>query len=173
LARDFISEAFETEYNNLKHGFRVKSGGSYFALGVEDTLGVPAPPERMRMFAKSDFGSTFLVAQKLRDRQLTFGSTSLHWNPHRLARRIPLAVRCIENVIRYLTFLNDNATAEYVVIPLTTQEVEEVLAIHSRNFRWTWNGRVSAEEVPDLSADEIPSRYKPVTFRPVRSSDDS
>jgi hypothetical protein len=171
LAGDFIQADFDREYNSLKHGLRVQSGGSYFALGIEDTPGVPAPPERMRMIAQSDFGSTFLIAQKLKARQFAFGHTSVNWNPHAFVKRIPLAVVCMQNVIACLKMMNGAAEGECSLSLLTEEIVDEALSIPSRSFRFTLDATVAPDEVPDLSADEILSRYNPVTGGPTRASD--
>src|SRR5215217_3441839 len=67
FASDFLNENFDREYNSIKHGSRAKMGGFYFALGLEDVPGVPAPPERMQAMANSVFGSSFFVPDRLHD----------------------------------------------------------------------------------------------------------
>src|SRR6185503_532291 len=69
FAMDLLDENLRNEYNSMKHGLRVSMGGFYFAVGAEETRGVPAPPDRMMVMAQSEFGSSFLVPEQLHDKR--------------------------------------------------------------------------------------------------------
>ena len=46
------------ENNSIKHGFRARPGGFVLRVGLEETPGVPAPPEAMKTIGASKHGSS-------------------------------------------------------------------------------------------------------------------
>ncbi len=77
LASDYLREDFDTEYNNIKHGFRVSPGGFSFAMGTQEELGVPA--KEMVVIGESKYGSTFFVPKKI-------GSSNTHFRIKYMSR---------------------------------------------------------------------------------------
>jgi hypothetical protein len=59
LARDLVSEVYADEYNSIKHGLRLRSGGFTFRMGLEEEPGKPAPEEAMQTVAHSDTGTSY------------------------------------------------------------------------------------------------------------------
>jgi len=60
-------EKHRWEYNSIKHGLRATHGRFALAFGIEETPGVPAPPEKMEMIGYSRDASFFDVAKPLRN----------------------------------------------------------------------------------------------------------
>ena len=67
FAHDFSDEKGTEEYNSIKHGFRIKTGGFHLGIAREDTPGIPAPLERMQLLGGSDFGSSFFIPERIDD----------------------------------------------------------------------------------------------------------
>jgi hypothetical protein len=61
----FADERHRWEYNSIKHGLRATHGRFALAVGIEETPGVPAPPENMRIVGYSRDASFFNVARSL------------------------------------------------------------------------------------------------------------
>ncbi len=101
FAREFLDETARAEYNAIKHGNRVIPGGFDLALGVEESVGVPARPESMVSMGGSRFGSTFFQPEKVRDSKLHLRTrrVSVNWSPKSMGQRIVLASLSISNVI--------------------------------------------------------------------------
>jgi hypothetical protein len=161
LAHDVLDESFEDEYNSLKHGLRVRSGEWYFALGREDVPGIPAPPERMRVMSSSRFGSTFLRALPLQRYQWVFEEQRVNWNPVVIARRIPLIVGSIENVISLLKHVNGVPLDELSVTFFDAEAVSNALIDPNPSSfsRLSTRPHVSSESIPQVSRDEILSSF--------------
>lgn len=103
FASDFLNKHHELEYNSIKHGLRARLGGFYLALGAEDTPGVSAPPEQMRVVGSSEFGSSFFFPEKLHDaRNFTVSHQSLNWNPENFLYGLKLISISIGDVISFL-----------------------------------------------------------------------
>jgi hypothetical protein len=102
-----LDEKLDGEYNSIKHGFRVKLGGFYLAMGAEDVPGVAPPPERMKVFANSQFGSSFFGTERLGDKR-NFGVSheSVNWNPENYIYALHLISMSIGNLISFLKVLN-------------------------------------------------------------------
>jgi hypothetical protein len=110
-AADFLSDLSDTEYNSIKHGFRVRSGGFYAALGLEEQPGVPALPENMRLFGRSDFGSSFLTPQSISNSKddkhhIRLKRQRLNWNPEDMLYGLHLITMSLNNIISCLKVLN-------------------------------------------------------------------
>ncbi len=108
LASDFLDETSIHEYNSIKHGLRLRAGGFSLALGREETPGVPAPAENMRLWAKSEYGSSFLVSEKFGQMKhhIHFVHHAHNWNPEDLVWGIHLVSISISNVLSALKILN-------------------------------------------------------------------
>lgn len=108
LASDFIKQDFTDEYNSIKHGLRVKSGGFSLAIGREDVPGVHAPAERMQLIGKSNYGSSFNVLEKIGkyDFHQQSKRSSRNWSPTDFAWALHLVSTSISNVIACLRVLS-------------------------------------------------------------------
>lgn len=104
LAKDFLDDRARAEYNALKHGNRVAAGGFTLAIGLEETPGVPAPPEAMQSFGGSRFGTTFFVSERVGDskQHIRTRRTSVNWTPDALVQRLVLISMSIANVVAAL-----------------------------------------------------------------------
>jgi hypothetical protein len=111
LAGDFLSDKAGREYNSIKHGFRVRPGGFSLALGIEEQPGIPAPPKKMRLIGKSNFGSNFLIPEtigtKTTDKHhFRLKRYSLNWNPQDMLYGLRLIAMSLSNIIAYLKVTN-------------------------------------------------------------------
>lgn len=111
LARDFLDEHHITEYNSLKHGFRVAAGGFTLRIGEEPEYGVRPPEEAMRTIGSSAFGTSYYEPQPV----VEGGSTkphfrirhaALNWPAEAMGLRLQLIAWSINNVVGGLRCLN-------------------------------------------------------------------
>lgn len=110
MATEFLSEHHTSEYNSIKHGFRVRSGGFELAIAQQDTPGTQPPPDAFKPLGKSDFGSMFFRVEPLTrtkgDRSLTVAEHSVNWSLERTVLLYQLAYISINNVVSALRSLN-------------------------------------------------------------------
>ena len=108
LASDFVKQDFTDEYNSIKHGLRIQSGGFSLAIGREDEPGIPAPADRMQLIGKSKYGSSFNVLEKIGEHNFHQQSkiTSRNWSPIDIAWALHLVSISISNVVAALKILN-------------------------------------------------------------------
>jgi hypothetical protein len=104
LAREFISEDFTEEYNSIKHGLRIRSGGFSFAFGKQDARGVRVKSKNMHLLGRSDFGSSFLTFRKLGEKSphYQFSRRYRNWNPESMLLSLRLISVSINNIISNL-----------------------------------------------------------------------
>lgn len=113
FSSDFLNEMHISEYNSIKHGFRASPGGFGIAVGLEETPGVQAPPEKMHMVGRSEFGSSFLSIKEIDGVPCTKSHPNFHvvrksinWVPENLAHGLVFISMSINNVLSYLKILN-------------------------------------------------------------------
>jgi hypothetical protein len=105
FAHDFTDGAHSDEYNSIKHGLRVRSGGFHFAVAMEDNPGEPAPADRWKSLGGSDFGSTFYRFEPLLgepNKHNIRGKASMHnWNPENYLNGLSLLSVSLQNVLSF------------------------------------------------------------------------
>jgi hypothetical protein len=120
LSRDFLDEEFRNEYNSIKHGCRIKSGGFSISVGLEDIPGVAASKDKMKPLGSSEFGSSFFLAQKIkgnilgRDPNFKTRRLSLNWNAESNAHALVLISCSIHNVKSFLQHINHVKEVSFV-----------------------------------------------------------
>ena len=108
FATDFLNSDFLQEYNSIKHGLRVRSGGFQIAIGVQDEPGKPAPPERVRLLGKSDYGTSYFTVDRFDSAKHHIRLTrhSRNWHPEDFGWGLHLISMSIANVLSALKILN-------------------------------------------------------------------
>lgn len=162
FASDFLHKQHELEYNSIKHGLRAKLGGFYFALGAQDTAGVPAPPERMRVIGSSEFGSSFFVPERLHDaRNFSVRYQSLNWFPLNFVYALKLISVSINNIIAFLKIFHG--------VPATDVEFSWLSDDATYDEPWSrstgitsfgLNSPITEQAITSLTKDEILSVYE-------------
>lgn len=119
FAVDFLDKAFVREFNSIKHGLRVRSGGFKFRVGIPDEPGVPPPPEKMIELTSSDFGSGYFNSEKI-------GTLSHHvrlrgelrnWELDSIAWGLQMAAISIKNVQSSLCAINSGGSQIAFIAP--------------------------------------------------------
>lgn len=110
LSNELTDQTVVDEYNSLKHGFRVKSGGFALAVGVESKPGVVPPSSNMHFLGQSNYGATFFRIENLwpeqRNRSIRSRRTSVNWSIERVALTLQLTHMSINNVVSALKIIN-------------------------------------------------------------------
>ncbi|BBN90236.1 hypothetical protein [Azospira sp. I09] len=111
LAAHYLKEEYIAEYNGIKHGFRIRSGGFGLRVGRESEYGVPPPPEAMKTIGYSKFGSSFLTLEKVpvdekQNRSYRSRKMSLNWSAEQVALLLQLVSMSLGNVISALKIVN-------------------------------------------------------------------
>jgi hypothetical protein len=110
LAHEYADQNHVDEYNSLKHGFRVRSGGFAVAIGLEHEYGVPPPEDEMQLIGQSDFGTSFFRIEPIEnskgDRNLRSRRTSVNWKIEKVILLAQLVSMSINNVVSALKIVN-------------------------------------------------------------------
>lgn len=110
LAHDFLDDKNIDEYNSLKHGFRVRSGGFSLAIGLQHERGTPPPKDEMKSLGGSEHGTKFLRLEPIggikKSRNLRSRKVSLNWKVERIALQLQLVCMSITNIISALKIAN-------------------------------------------------------------------
>jgi len=169
FASDFLNENFDREYNSIKHGSRAKFGGFYFALGLEDEPGVPAPPERMQAMANSVFGSSFFVPDRLKDnRNFTVSHQALNWVPGNYVDALHLISASIHNAVAFLRIMHGVPQTEVPFAYYTEDESYQLPWSRSTGMTGLrWNSQIPEKAIEPLTKEDILSVYRRIRINEV------
>ncbi len=110
LADEFVDQSHVEEYNSLKHGFRVRSGGFSLAIGLEHEYGVPPLDSEIQLLGQSDFGTSFFRVEPIGNgkgnRSLRSRRTSVNWKIENVILVAQLVSMSISNVVSALKIAN-------------------------------------------------------------------
>lgn len=111
LAAHYLKKENLEEYNGIKHGFRIRSGGFGLRVGLEHEYGVSPPPEEIKTIGYSEFGSSFLTLEKVptdekSNRSYRSRKKSLNWSAEQVAMLLQLVSMSLSNVIAALKIVN-------------------------------------------------------------------
>lgn len=110
LAQEFCDSNNIDEYNCIKHGFRVRSGGFALAVGLEHEYGVAPPENEMKIIGSSEHGSTFFKIETIgsakKNRSIRSKRTSVNWKFEKIALLVQLVAMSITNVVSALKIAN-------------------------------------------------------------------
>ena len=67
MLSEYDRDDHRAEYNSIKHGLRARHGRSAIAFGLQESIGIPASKESMRMLSDSRDGSHFLAIQPFKN----------------------------------------------------------------------------------------------------------
>lgn len=150
LAREFLNEDLQCEYNSLKHGGRVIPGGMHLSIGTEHEFGVSPPDSEMHPLGGSDYGSTYYVPEKIgrRDKadNLLVHEHTRNWNPANLLGRLCLISFSLNNIVSACRIANGEAPEELrFTNPSRMVPFEEVSSDIPGVLGWQRHGSVSSE----------------------------
>lgn len=84
LSIEFLDPNHRDEYNAIKHGFRLQSGGFAFSFAPEDGTGKPPSDDKFTLLGSSDTGSSFLRVKRSdssrKNRSLIAERVHLNWS---------------------------------------------------------------------------------------------
>lgn len=110
LASEFLVDAHIDEYNSIKHGFRIRSGGFSIAIGLEHENGVSPPQDEMKYLGNSEHGTTIIklepTSPRKGERSYRSRRHSLNWRVERTALLLQLASMSINNIASALKISN-------------------------------------------------------------------
>jgi hypothetical protein len=157
FAHDFLDESSVREYNSIKHGLRIRSGGFKLHIGILEEPGVPPPEDKMMEVTNSDFGSSYLNSEKLGtwSHHLHLEGEFRNWNPESLFWGLELAAMSITNVQSVLKARNGNGSEAPFRCPENLSDFGK------------WKGFVSATE-PEIEI--LPEFIHPFTKEDILSN---
>ena len=168
FAKDFLDDKLIAEYNNIKHGFRVRPGGSSFWVGPEDIPGVPAPPEKMSYLGGSDFGSSFFVSEGIGDEidkrnptHFRLKRPALNWDPECLVYGLKLISMSLNNILAFLKVVNGTDAESVKLIYPDNESYFEAPWQPSQGISSSEiNPIIREEDIVRFSKDEILRVYR-------------
>ena len=142
LANDFSKDSFGKEYNSIKHGLRVKSGGFQLAIGKETTPGVRASSKKMVSLGKSKYGTTYYTIEKFNKYNFRLRHSSQNWQLENFYYGLILLSYSLQNVLAFLKIVNG----------IKPEDVEFSWPIDDKLFKIPWE---KSPEVISMSMDNI------------------
>lgn len=116
MAQEYLDEKNIDEYNSLKHGFRVRSGGFSLAIGKQAEKGVRVSVDEMASLGGSQYGASYFkletVGETKNNRSLRSRKVSLNWSVEKVALQLQLICMSITNIVSALKIINDVDASE-------------------------------------------------------------
>ena len=168
FAKDFLDDKLIAEYNNIKHGFRVRPGGFNVLVGPEDVPGVPPPPEKMSYLRGSDFGSSFFKSEGIGN-EIDKGNPthfrlkrhSLNWDPKCLIHGLNLISLSLNNILAFLKSVNGADTESIKLLyPQDESYFEAPWQLSQDILSSEINPTIREEHIVRFSKDEILEVYQ-------------
>lgn len=146
FAIEFVKEFFNKEYNSIKHGLRLKSGGYYLAFTYRPK---EAETSMTHVLAQSEFGSSFGVKKEIPGKKNHFSISKVNtsWDPENMYWGIKLASKSINNIISALK----------IFLGVSPEDVRFAWPSDLSIFEKPWSnsnmGCISSEMVSDVPVD--------------------
>lgn len=163
FAEDFLEDGAQEEYNNLKHGLRVKPGGFRLAVGRQASAGVPAATEAMVSLGGSEFGSSAFQRVRLGEEGRHYRLHRMHrnWDPVLLAARLHILALSVENLIGFARILNgEDPTTVKFTWPDPLEAFDQALSVQPGVSSFSMDTVVVPEDIHAFSDNEILGRYE-------------
>jgi len=111
FAHEFLDDLHVAEYNSIKHGFRVLSGGSVLRIGRQSSYGVSALESEMQTMGASPHGVNFSTVVPIpsvasRSPHVRLMHQRLNWRAESMAQSLQLISWSLNNVAGLLRVLN-------------------------------------------------------------------
>jgi hypothetical protein len=118
LANAYLDEKNTSEYNSLKHGFRISPGGFALSVGIEHQYGVPPPAAEMQTIGGCKHGSAFYILERVaKSRSLIAKQISLNWRIESVVTLLELISMSIQNIVSALKLVNGLRDGIKFVVP--------------------------------------------------------
>ncbi|MEZ7890170.1 MAG: hypothetical protein QMC67_00335 [Candidatus Wallbacteria bacterium] len=102
IAKDFLNQRFNEEYNNIKHGFRIVHGGHYLKIGES--------ADKLINLGGSKYGSTVYRVEYLKNsskKVFHLRRMNFNWDVSHYVNKIELLSISINNVINFVRLLHN------------------------------------------------------------------
>ena len=167
LSKMALDEDFIDEYNSIKHGFRISSGGFALAVGLEQTYGQAPPPEEMQLLGRSEFGRSFLTIGAAReekgDRNLISKRVALNWSIEQTVALLHLVSMSLKNVVSALKIRNGLKGSECRFHRPVDEKDFDVPWNYSPTVpRMSFNEVIPVEEIPPLSRKDLITDFRAI-----------
>lgn len=167
LAAEFQDKKSSDEYNNIKHGLRIQSGGVHVAMGEEREFGVSPPPENFISMGGNDFGTSFSTLDKICQDGVPNGKyhfcvrkNSVNWDPEIIGIRVRLISNSIKNILSFLEILNGvNPETVKFSWPQDLSIFEEAWKSQSGVSNFNVAPIINQEDIQIFNKDEILAIY--------------
>ena len=162
LASDFVDEKRIAEYNDLKHGLRVSSGGFFLSVGTEHEYGVPPPAEEMKGMGGSVWGTRSFSVESLggkRQKHFWLREQHLNWLPVNHLHGLHIIAWNLQNVLAWLQIYLGREGAKFTY-PADPTAYEAPWALSSGVNSFNVDHPVPLEAIRDISDEEILAAYQ-------------
>ncbi|WP_105199857.1 hypothetical protein [Pseudoalteromonas sp. T1lg10] len=109
LANEFLKSVHHDEYNSIKHGLRIRSGGT--ALDIATSMEGAFSEKKFEPYIYSENGTTTLklerISSKDDERSLRVTRSSVNWSAQKTALILQLVIYSIHNVVAKLKSINE------------------------------------------------------------------
>ncbi|MDR3611889.1 MAG: hypothetical protein P4L27_15065 [Ignavibacteriaceae bacterium] len=154
FANDYLDQNIRSEYNSVKHGFRVRPGGFSATMKSPET-GKDIP------LSQSEFGSMFYTEENIKGEknQYTLRSHALNWNPENNFYGIHFVSLLINNLLLYLKRLNNIKTDGLIYKTVSKEQVNLPWGKMSGSASFSIGFSMKVELIDPINKDEILSMY--------------
>jgi hypothetical protein len=153
LARTYLNEKFNNEYNIIKHGIRFTPGGFDFKFNLgKDVEG----KSNSVTFQGSKFGTTYFLKESIQRYNYKLISQSRNWDPNIISKHIQLITLSIKNIVAWLIAINEKKVEGLVYsLPGTENDFDKFTIKYDGVFDMSLKLEIKDEDINPYSKEQI------------------
>jgi hypothetical protein len=157
FAEIFLDEKSVAEYNSIKHGRRIGTGGYSLTVGPADHSRVPPNPEDMKLIGTVGYAHSFLTVETVggikANPNIGVNRNTLAWNPRAHCVALRMISYSIQNILVLIKRANNYDVSKLQIIIPQEMEIFEKPFENLPNIPFmSWNLKMN------ISNDDLPSR---------------
>jgi hypothetical protein len=161
FATDFLDDKFKAEYNSIKHGFRIHSGGYTFSIGPETKPDEEPDWSKFHVMGHSEFGSTYYIPERLESTpNYVMHQWSKNWDPERVFYSLLMISVSLQNLIIFLRKYNGDEEVLSYMTPNDEAFFDKSIMPGINTGGSGHKSRIAVKNIPLLTKEYISSLYE-------------
>lgn len=168
LAEEFLEPSEADEYNSLKHGFRVSSGGFKIEFAMQREDGNSPSEEDFRTLGSSVYGSSHFkidpLTKKSRERSLKISRHANNWSLEKIVILCKSVHLSINNVVSALRIFNDcSRNDNSFLYPINEEQLLSAWNYTPAVTSSRWSSSADESNCPSLTKEQLLKRLADLT----------
>ena len=161
LAKTYINDKFNNEYNIIKHGLRFTPGGFDFKIQFKNIDQKGDKELKSIKYEGSKYGTSYFLKEKISKYNYRLQNESRNWDPIIFSRHIQLITQSINNILAWIEGINlkSNENLKYS-FPYSKEEFVKYSTAFSGMFDMSLKMEIKEHDIKPFSKEKISKLVK-------------